>query len=173
MEFWEVIKKRRCIRKYKDKEVPDEDIKKIIEAGTLAPSEGNVQPWRFIVVKNRKIKTKMEEVRFSSHNRLTKTGAVIVVCIDLDLAQSKYGERGLELYSKQSTAAATENMFLAATEMGIGACWMGAFDEEKIKKILNLEDNLRPVVLMPVGYADEKGTDWGRKSVDEVTKFVE
>ncbi len=172
MDFWEVIKKRRCIRKFQDKEVSLEDIKKIIKAGTLAPSEGNVQPWRFIVVKNKELKAKMEEARFSSHNRLIKTGAVIVVCIDLEIAQFKYADRGLELYSKQSTAAATENMFLAATELGIGACWMGAFDEGKLKQIINLEDNLRPVVLMPIGYKDEEGDVTDRKSVEEVTKFI-
>ena len=173
MELDEVIKKRRCIRKFQDKPVSDRDIKKIIGAGTLAPSEGNVQSWKFIVVKNKEIKSRLDEARFSSHNRFKEVPAVIIVCIDKKLAASEYGERGLELYSKQSTAAATENMFLKATDLDLGACWIGAFDEEKVKEIVGIKDNLRPVVLFPIGYPAEKGKDWGRKSIDEVTKFIE
>lgn len=82
-------------------------------------------------------------------------------------------KRGLELYSKQSTAATTENMFLAATDLGLGASWVGAFNEDEIKKILNLPSKLRPVILMPIGYAAEKGTFWKRKTIKEVTKFIE
>ncbi len=102
---------------------------------------------------------------------LSQAPVTIVVCIDLDIAESKYKERGLELYSKQSTAAATENMFLAATYLGLGACWVGGFFEEEVKEILELPSNLRPVVLLPIGYPDEVGTFWSRKSINKVSKW--
>lgn len=173
MEFWEVIKKRRCIREYKDKEVSRKDLEKILEAGILAPSEGNLQPWRFIVVQNKEMRAKLQEAKLYGHNDFLKIGALLIICIDLKIAGSKYGERGLELFSKQSTAAAAENIFLAATELGLGACWIGAFEEDRIKEILELDKNLRPVILMTIGYPDEKGIDWGREPLDKVAKFIE
>ncbi len=171
MDFWKVLKKRRCIRKFKDKEVSDTEIKKILEAGTLAPSEGNLQPWYFVIVKDKDLKSELERAAFLPKNELAQVPLVIVVCIDTEIAVSKYRERGLELYSKQSTAAATENMFLAATNLGLGACWIGAFSEEEVKETLDLEEKFRPVVLFPVGYPAEEGTFWGRKSINEVSEW--
>ncbi len=171
MEFDEVIKNRRCVRRFDSKkEVTDKQIKEILKAGTLAPSEGNVQPWHFVVVKNDGIKLRLTEAALGQ-SFIMQAFAVIVVCIDLDLAHSKYAERGIELYSKQSTAAACENMFLKATEQGLGACWVGAFDEKEIKRILKLEEKFQPVIIMPIGYPAESPTLPERKSVDEVTEW--
>lgn len=172
MEFWEVIRKRRSIRKYKDLEISDDIVKKILKAGILAPSEGNIQPWHFIVVKNKEIRGKLREAKQSGHNDFVNTGILLIICIDLNIAKSRFGERGIELFSKQSTAAACENIFLAATEEGLGACWIGAFEEEKVKEILSLDKNLRPVILMTIGYSDEEAIDHGRKLVEEVTEFI-
>lgn len=170
MDFWQVIKKRRCIRQFEDRQVPDDLIKKILEAGILAPSEGNLQPWHFVVVRSQSLKSELEEAS-GGQAQVGRAPVVIVVCIDLEVAVSKYGERGLELYSKESTAAATENMFLAVTDLGLGACWVGAFDEEKAKEALGLEEKYRPVILFPIGYKAEEGTFWGRKSIDEVSEW--
>lgn len=172
MDFWEVIKKRKCIRKYQDKKIPGKDILKILEAGILAPSEGNIQPWFFYVVKNRSKRKELEKAGMWQEF-LSEAPVTIVICINLDQIKIKYGKRGLDLYHKQSTAAATENMFLAATALGLGACWVGGFFEKEISKILSLPKNLRPVVLMPIGYPAEKGRLRGRKPIEEVSKFVE
>jgi len=172
MDFWEVLRKRKCIRKYKNKKVSDKIIKKILEAGTLAPSEGNLQPWFFYVVKNLEKRKALEKAGMWQEF-LSQAPVVIVVCINSKLSKEKYGKKGKELYPIQSTAAAAENMFLSATELGLGACWVGGFFEKEVSKILDLPSNLRPVVLMPLGYPAEKGRPRDRKKVDKVSRFIE
>ncbi len=170
MDFWEVVKKRRCIRSFQDKEIPEGLLGRILQAAVLAPSEGNLQPWYFVIVKDASLKSKLQEAAFGQ-GQVGQAPIVIVVCVDLEIAQSKYGERGLNLYSLQSTAAATENMFLAATDLGLGACWIGAFSEEKVREVLVLEDKLRPVVLFSLGYPAEKGRFWGRRKLEEISQW--
>ncbi len=172
MDFWKVIKKRKCIRKFKNREVLDRDIRKILEAGILAPSEGNIQPWFFVVVKDLE-KRKALEKAGEWQEFLSKAPVIIVICTDYNIFKEKYGKRGRDLYRIQSTAAATENIFLAATDLGLGACWVGGFYEDEVSKILNLPQNLRPVVLLPLGYPAEEGRPRERKSVKEVTSFIE
>lgn len=77
---------------------------------------------------------------------------MIVVSSDLEIVAAKYGERGRNLYAPQNCAAAVENILLAAIALGLGACWVGAFDEETAKQILDLPNNVRPMVLIPIGY---------------------
>jgi nitroreductase len=176
MEFEELLKKRHCVRKFDPaKKVTDDQINKILEAGRLAPSEGNVQPWYFIVIKNRELKSKLEEARFSSHNLSTFSTAslIIVICIDTKIASSVYKERGLELYSKQSTAVAAEHMFLEVVNRGLDTCWIGAFDEGVVKKDLDLPQNLRPVIIMPIGYPAEDPHTTERKDISEISKIIE
>ncbi len=173
MEFDEVLKKRRCVRRFNpDKEVTNQQIEQILQAGVLAPSEGNMQPWHFVVVKNDGVKLRLTEAALS-RSFIMQAPVVIVVCIDLELARVRYGERGVDLYSKQSTAAACENMFLKATDLGLGVCWVGAFDEKEVKRILKLEENFQPVVLMPIGWSTESPAPSERKSIDEVTEWKE
>lgn len=168
MDFFKVIKKRRSIRKFKKEKIPRRFVEKILKTAILAPSEGNLQPWFFVVVENSAIKEKIFKAGLNQE-AILEADFVIVVCIDLKIATSKYGERGKELYSKQSTAAATQNMLLAATALGLGACWIGAFDENKVREILDLDENFRPVVLVPLGWPAESGTFWGRKKIKEIS----
>lgn len=173
MEFDEVLKKRRCIRRFNpDKEVTKEQIEQILEAAILAPSEGNMQPWHFVVVKNDGVKLRLVEAALGQ-SFIMQAPVVIVVCVDLEIAQSKYQDRGIELYSKQSTACAAENMFLKAIDLGLGACWVGAFDEQEVRNILKLDENFRPVILMPIGYPAEAPDPSERRDIDEVTEFKE
>ncbi|NIP67456.1 nitroreductase family protein, partial [Candidatus Bathyarchaeota archaeon] len=81
---------------------------------------------------------------------------VIVVCVDKDRSGWRYGRRGTDLYCLQDTAAATQNLLLAAHALGFGACWVGAFREEKVKEILKTPDRVRPVAIVPVGHPAEK-----------------
>jgi len=171
MEFWKVLQKRRSIRKFQDKKIPDDLIKKILAAGILAPSEGNLQPWYFVVVKEPALKKALKEAA-GGQSQLEEAPVVIVICIDLEIASSKYAERGLELYAKQSTAAAAENMFLAATDLGLGACWVGAFDEARVREILELEEKYRPVILLALGYKREEGIFWPRRKIEEVSHWL-
>ena len=151
METFDCIKTRKSVRKYDKKDVPNGIIGQIIFAGTQAPSAGNIQPWEFVVVKDEKIKKELS-IAALRQNHVFKAPVVIVVSADSEKSGDKYGERGKKLYSIQDTAAAIENMLLVAHDLGLGACWVGAFEEEKVKSILNMPDRLRPVALLTIGY---------------------
>lgn len=171
MEVVDAIFGRRSIRKYKNKEVEKEKILEILEAAIWAPNSGNSQTWRFFVVRNEAIKQKIAKAAYNQQF-IAEAPIVIVVCYDKEEMSWYYGKRGVELYAIQDTAAAIQNMLLAAYNLGLGSCWVGAFDEQKIAKILKLPKNYRPVAIVTIGYADEKPKS-SRKPLSKVVKFVE
>lgn len=154
METLECIKTRRSVREYEERDVPNDIIGIILEAATFAPSAGNLQPWEFVVVKERKKREALYKASYYQEH-VRDAPVVIVVCADLDKASSRYGFRGKNLYCIQDTAAAIQNILLAAHDIGLGTCWVGAFDEEDVKLTLGLPDNLRPVALITIGYPKE------------------
>lgn len=166
METLECIESRRSIRKYKKKEIPDDILNKILEAAIHAPSAGNLQDWVFIVVKNKEKKQKLAEAAYGQRF-VAEAPVVIVVCSDLKRI-SYYGQRGIELYSIQDAAAATQNLLLAAWDCGIGGCWIGAFDEDEVSKILSLPEYVRPLAIVPLGYPAEKPRKPARGLKDKV-----
>jgi len=150
MEFFDLVKKRRSIRDYTGKPVPYSYLIKILDAARWAPSAGNTQEWKFIIVTDSKLKEKIAEY---SYNQawIQKAGVVIVVCADLRAIKARYPNRG-EFYAICDGASATQNILLAAEDLGLGACWVGAFDEEKIKIILNIPDHVKVVSIVPIGH---------------------
>lgn len=126
-------------------------IDKLIDAGKKAPSAGGLKDQRFAVVKDQEDKYQLMEAALGQR-QVGEASAVIVVSSDLDVVSKKYGDRGRDLYAAQNCAAATENILLSATALGLGACWIGAFDEDTVKKILKLPKSQRPMVMIPVGY---------------------
>lgn len=171
MDFWEVIKKRHCVRRFQDKAVEKEKIEKILYAATSAPSAGNVQDWRFIIVQSKSKRFELSEAALGQE-QVVEAPVVIVICSNLDEIFGRYGERGAELYSIQNAAAATQNLLMAATDLGLGACWVGAFDEEKVKKILDLSGHYRPLAIIPLGYPAEEPETHPKKSLDEVVTWL-
>lgn len=171
--FLELAKSRRSIRKFKDVDVTKEQLMKLVEAAQSAPSAGNCQPWHFYVVKDKKIQT---EFKAHAYNQdwILSAPACIVVCADIKRSESRYGERGRHLYSIQDTAAAIQNILLCAKNMGLGTCWVGAFDESKVSEILKLPEDFRPVALIPVGYPSEDAqAPQNRRNIDEIVTFLE
>lgn len=143
----------------------------MLESAHLAPSAGNLEPWKFVVVRRDDLK---EELAQAAHGQdfLASAPVSIVVCADPARSASQYGERGAELYCLQDTAAAVQNLLLTATAYGLGSCWVGAFDEKQVKETLGLDDNLRPVAIVPVGYPAGEAEEIPRRSVDEVTLLM-
>lgn len=167
MEFFEVIKNRRSIRSFKNQALPPEAISQLIDAARLAPSAGNAQSWAFVLVTKPETKRALAEAAFRQ-KWLEDAAAVFVVCADLNRAEESYSGRGKTLYCIQDTSAAVENILLAATALGLGACWMGAFHEEEIGKVINAPGGMRPVALIPVGVPDESPRARSRRSASEV-----
>jgi nitroreductase len=156
MDLWEAIKERRSIRRYvQGRDVPPETVEQLLQAAIAAPSAGNCQPWHFVVVRDPEIKQGLAEAAYGQRF-VAQAPVVIVVCADPPQSASRYGRRGIELYCLQDTAAAIENILLGVTALGLGACWVGAFDEGAAATVLDLPSHLRPVAMIPIGHPDER-----------------
>ncbi|MCZ7382879.1 MAG: nitroreductase family protein [Candidatus Methanoperedens sp.] len=141
-----VIKKRRSIRRFDCATIPKEAMEQILEAGRWAPSGANAQPWRFIVVTE---KEKLKSIAECCYYKVFKSrhvgeaSAAVVICAD--------PRAGSETYNLDA-AIAGANMTLVATSIGIGSCWIGAFEEETLKKMMRIPENLKIIALIALGY---------------------
>ena len=155
MEVFECITTRRSIRKYLDMPVEWDKVGTILEAGRLAPNSGNIQDYSFIVVQDEEKRKSIAEASLRQQ-WMSKAPVHIVVCSDLKKSERFYGIRGERLYSVQNCAAAVENMLLTANSLDLGACWVGAFDENVVSRVLGIPDYVRPQAIITIGYSDEK-----------------
>ena len=170
MELQEAIKGRRSIRNFKKQNIPEETITQLIEAASQAPSAGNIQPWHFIIVRNPTIKRKLAESALNQ-SHVEQAPVVIVVCADEKSSSMGYGKRGRTLYCLQDTAAATQNILLTAHSLGLGTCWIGAFNEDEAREAVNAPEGVRPVVMIPVGIPDENPRQRGRKLLSQISRY--
>jgi nitroreductase len=155
MDVFEAIKGRRSVRAFTSKPVSDEDVMTLLDAARQAPSAGNLQPWEFIVVRDAEIKKGLAQAALNQ-TFIEEASVVIVVCADESRSSRGYGSRGSTLYCIQDTAAAVQNMHLAAHALELSTCWVGAFEEAEARKLLDTPPNVRPVAIIPVGYPAEK-----------------
>lgn len=182
MEFFEVIKKRRSIHHFTADEVSDEDLNYVLEAARWAPSAGNVQPWRFVIVRKPENIHKVWEstagifLRTSSRksipiapqNFIKKAPVIIVVCTDASAYRGRQARINSNLYCIQDSAATTMNLLLAVCDRGLGACWVGMFKEEKLRDALNIPPDIKPVAIVPVGHTKSKEKPRPRKPLQEL-----
>ena len=163
----EAIKGRRSIGAFKKQDVPEKMVETLIEAARWAPSAGNIQPWEFVIVRKPAVKKKLAQAALNEAF-VEEAPAVIVVCADEKRASMGYGIRGRTLYCIQDTAAATQNILLTAYSLGLGACWIGAFNEDEAKEALNAPEGVRPVAIIPVGYPNETPPQRGRRFINQI-----
>jgi len=154
MGILDIIKNRRSIRHFSSRDVERDKIDKILEAAKWAPSAGNLQARDFILVKDSKTKDKIATAALNQ-DFISEAPIVLVVCANKKRSGDRYGRRGESLYCIQDATASIQNMLLMAHSMGLGSCWVGAFDEEKIRGILGIPPEVRPIAIIPVGYPDE------------------
>jgi nitroreductase len=171
MDLWTTIERRRSVRRFSSAEVPLSDIERILTAAIRAPSAGNRQPWHLIVVRNRELKRALAGAA-GGQGFVAAAPVVIVVCAEPGRSATRYGSRGRDLYCLQDTAAATEHILLAATALGLGGCWVGAFDEMAAAQALSLPATLRPVAMVPIGHPVGEGrAGSSRRPLTEVTSW--
>jgi len=170
MDTLECIKTRRSIRKYLDAPIPWDLISNILEAGRYAPSSGNLQNWKFIVVLDKGRKENIAEACLKQ-SWMTQAPVHIVVCAEPKKAERYYGIRGERLYTVQNCAAVAMNMLLEAHNQGLGGCWIGAFDEDMVKRALAMPEEARPQVILTIGYPDEKVPVPTRFPLEPMTYF--
>jgi len=169
MDFFEVVERRRSVRRFKQEAVPADDLKKILEAGRLAPSGANRQPWYFIVVRDTETK-KALSVAAKNQKFVADASAVVAAVGDPTVSAAKlpYTISSTRIPFKQDPMIAVQHMVLAATALGYGTCWIGAFTEDEVKKILKIPDSLAVIALLPIGVPDEDPAPRPRKPFAEV-----
>lgn len=170
-ELDKVIRKRKMIRKYdQTREVPDKIINKLIDNASRAPSAGHTQVQEFVVIKDPSIKRKL---RLASVNQeqVEEAPVLIVVCSNTSRSVGRYGERGKEFYSIIDGAFASMLILLTATNEGLGASFVGAFNDEKVSEILGLPEHVRPIGIIAIGYSDEKPARLERIQKDRLIHY--
>jgi len=170
MNIFEAMMARMSVRKFEKVPVDDKLVGVMLYMATQSPSAGNVQEWEFVVVKDKDLKKKIADAALHQ-DFLADAPVVIVVCANLEKISLKYSKRGELLYSIQDTANAAMAILLAAHALGLGSCWVGSFDEERVKDILELPEKLRPLVILPVGYPAEQPKEKSRIPFETLTYF--
>jgi nitroreductase len=170
MEVFEAVQKRRSVRAYQPTPVPKEKLLRVLEAGRLAPSASNIQPWHFIVVTDAEKREKLARARFAKF--LREAPVVIVGCGE---------QKASPKWFMVDVAIAMQNMVLTATSEGLGTCWVGSFDENQVCELLKIPENYRVVALLALGYPRDKFDFTGkllhlvrrRKPLERIVSFDE
>lgn len=151
MEYFDLIKTRKSRRAFRPKPLTEQQLNSIVEAANLAPSAGNLQSFSFYLVKDKKAKEKLAEAAFGQ-GFIAEAQAVLVFFAKAPVSSKKYGKRGT-LYATIDASVSAAYAQLAIDNLGLGTVWVGAFDEEKVRGLLD-EDGV-PVCVLPIGYPDE------------------
>ncbi len=167
MDVMDAIRTRKSVRAYLDKPVEDEKLNAVLEAGRLAPSASNRQEWRFVVVRDAGIRKKLAAAA-GGQAFVGEAPVVIAACAETDGHVMKCGQLSYPI----DVAIALDHITLAAVEQGLGTCWIGLFDEQRVKEILEIPEQIRVVELMPLGYpADPSAKFKKRFPLSEIVKY--
>ena len=162
MDVIEAIRTRRSIRRFKSEPLPEEHLKKILEAAQQAPSAGNKQPWRFIVVSDSDTKDRLGKIA-RNQTWISDAGVIIVA-----LAMDKKSPQIYERWAERDVMIAVEHMVLSAWSLGYGTCWIGAFTEEDVKELLGIPKEMTVINLLPIGVPDVNPEKKSRKPFEEI-----
>jgi nitroreductase len=168
MEFFDVIQKRYSVRSYLPKQVETEKLQQILEAARLAPTSCNLQGFKILVIKTANRREDLKKVY--QRDWFCQAPYVLAVC---SMPDQTYIRSDGKSFADVDAAIVMDHIILAATALGLGTCWVGAFDPKAFKEVFSLDDNVVPVALTPLGYP--KGDRAGRrkKAVDELVLFIE
>ncbi|MDD1733060.1 MAG: nitroreductase family protein [Methanothrix sp.] len=166
MEITEAIRSRRSIRKYQDRSIEEEKLLRVLDTGRMAPSARNLQDWKFIVVRDQD-KRKMLSEAANGQPYVEKASAVIVGCATEPENIMPCGQYCYPI----DLAIALDHMSLAATAEGLGSCWIGAFQEDKVKEILDIPEKIRVVAMLILGYPAESPAARPRRKLDEIVVY--
>lgn len=177
MELFEAIKTRRSIRHYKPDAIPEEKINAILEAARWAPSWGNCQPWRLVLVQNKERKARLAKAipPANSASRATEEAPIaIVLCAKLGCSgfiSNKPIPDKAESWYMFDVALAMQNLTLAAHALGLGTVHVGWFNPQEVAQILNIPDGISVVEIIPLGYPAEKGRTPSRRELSELVFY--
>ncbi len=169
MEFEKAYLNRRSIRKYKDKEIPLSLVGEILDLACFAPSSGNLQNWRFVVVTDQNIRQEIADACLQQ-TWMIDAPVFIVVCNEYNEVKSHYGKLG-KMYSIQNCANVATGIMLVAADKGLGSCWVGSFDNEAIQRILKIPESVDPEIIITLGYSNEVKQPSLREDLSTITFF--
>ncbi len=167
MEFDKVVKKRHMVRVFEERPVEDEKIEKILKNAHQAPSAGFLQPQEFIVVKKLAVKRQLAAAALDQ-DFIAEAPVVIVACADTKRSASRYGSRGIERYSIIDAAYASLLILMTAVNEGLGACFVGAFYDDDVSKVLHLPEGVIPVGIIPIGYSAQAPEKYPRIPLEKI-----
>jgi len=166
MEVREAIEKRRSVRAYEDRPIPEEKLKRVLEAARLAPSASNQQPWKFVVVQD--VESRKKLARAAGNESFVGEAPVVIAAVALRTDHIMMC--GVHSYPVD-LAIAVDHITLAAVEEGLGSCWIGAFSQTEVKRILNIPKQYMVVALLPIGYPTEAGGLKSRKPLETIVSY--
>jgi len=166
MDVLEAIRTRRSIRSYLPKEVEKEKLEQVLKAARLAPSGNNRQAWRFIVVTKQDIREKLAGI--TRGQSFIADAPVVIAAVATD---PKVTTGSGEPAHRIDVSIAVDHMTLAAHALGLGTCWIGAFDQRGAERVLGVPETAEVIVLLTLGYAAEEGIFRGRKALEDIVSY--
>lgn len=166
MDFQEVLTKRYSTRSYLSKSVEDEKLNAVLEAARLAPTAANRQPFNLVVIHTEGRKEELRRI----YNREWFTQAPLVICA-VGLPEESWTRFDGQNYVTVDVAIAMDHLILTAASLGLGTCWIAAFDPNEAKAILELPDEVEPIIFTPLGYPNDKPKQKERKRLSELVRY--
>lgn len=166
MEFLDLVKNRYSVRGYKSDEVEEDKLNLVLEAARLAPTAVNKQPFQLIVIKTRGREKELNRIYPASWF----VEAPIIICA-CTLPDEGWVRRDGKNYSEVDTTIAMDHLILAATSIGLGTCWIAAFDLKTAREVLNIPENVLPLLFTPLGYPAAEPAGIGRKNMEELVRY--
>lgn len=195
MELSDIMTSRRSIRKFRQEDVSADTIRFLLDAARLAPSGSNLQPARFVVAQSPAAKETLS--RYTPYKFIAKASVIFICCadltamttrdkrvgellnegvfegVDIDMndpaaASPVMDDSAVKAYLSMNVAIAIEHIVLKAVDLGLGSCWLGRFDRDKVKEYLSLDESIYPVVLLPVGHPDQSPKERPRFALDKL-----
>jgi nitroreductase len=166
MEFSELVQKRYSVRAYRSDPVEDEKLQQILEAGRVAPTAANRQPFQFIVIHTKGREDELK--RIYGHDWFVQPPLIVCACA---IPSKAWVRRDGKNYGEVDLAIAMDHLVLAATNLGLGTCWIAAFDPNAAREILHLPDDVEPIAFTPVGYPADRPTPKKRKALSELVRY--
>jgi len=166
MSFLQLAAKRGSIRAYKPDPIPEDLLAQVLEAGRLAPSAANQQPLHFIVVRDEQVRQRLQQAY--AKEWFWKTPVILVVCTEPNRAWTRQDGKN---YASVDGAIAMDHMTLCAADMGLGTCWVGAFNPAKVREILELPEGIEPLAMTPLGVPMADPKPKKRKALEEIVHY--
>jgi len=171
MDFLDVVYNRSSIRSFSSDSISLNLLNSILEATNRAPSAGNLQAYDIYIVKNTNVRTLIAHAAFNQ-DFIAQAPIILIFCAHPAISETRYHERGARLYSIQDATIACTYAMLASQNLGLGTVWVGAFDENQIRNIIGVSEEIIPIAILPIGFAKEKPKERSRRELSDLVHWV-